>query len=143
MSQEKTFQYQDELPSLPVPSLESTLEKYLKSCEPLATPEEMEHTRALVEDFKRGAGPKLQEILEQRQEEKRNWIEEWWEIFAYLRPRYPSAININWYGVLPGTWGPRDMSQTEAASIFTIAVLNFREMLLTCVFVDSALAHLG
>ncbi|KAE8896919.1 Carnitine [Phytophthora fragariae] len=127
---ERTMQYQDELPSLPLPPLEQTLEQYVESCEPLLEPSELEHTKAVCHDFLHGVGPQLQAILQERADTERNWIEEWWETFAYLQPRYPSAININWYGVLPGNWGPRDMSQCEAASIFTHAILKFRKNLL-------------
>ncbi|RQM17727.1 hypothetical protein DD237_001220 [Peronospora effusa] len=127
---ERTMQYQDELPSLPLPPLEQTLEQYIQSCEPLLTPSELEHTKAVCHDFLHGVGPQLQAILQERADSERNWIEEWWETFAYMQPRYPSAININWYGVLPGNWGPRDMSQCEAASIFTHAILKFRKNLL-------------
>uniref|UniRef100_H3HDE6 Choline/carnitine acyltransferase domain-containing protein n=1 Tax=Phytophthora ramorum TaxID=164328 RepID=H3HDE6_PHYRM len=127
---ERTMQFQDELPPLPLPSLEQTLELYVQSCEPLLTPSELEHTKAVCHDFLHGAGPQLHAILQERADTERNWIEEWWETFAYLQPRYPSAININWYGVLPGNWGPRDMSQCEAASIFTHAILKFRKNLL-------------
>ncbi|GMF42114.1 unnamed protein product [Phytophthora fragariaefolia] len=127
---ERTMQFQDELPSLPLPSLEQTLEQYVQSCEPLLEPSELEHTKAVCHDFLHGVGPQLQAILQERADTERNWIEEWWETFAYLQPRYPSAININWYGVLPGNWGPRDMSQCEAASIFTHAILKFRKNLL-------------
>ncbi|UIZ29418.1 hypothetical protein KXD40_003375 [Peronospora effusa] len=127
---ERTMQYQDELPSLPLPPLEQTLEQYIQSCEPLLTPSELEHTKAVCHDFLHGVGSQLQAILQERADSERNWIEEWWETFAYMQPRYPSAININWYGVLPGNWGPRDMSQCEAASIFTHAILKFRKNLL-------------
>ncbi|GMF29263.1 unnamed protein product [Phytophthora lilii] len=129
---ERTMQYQDELPPLPLPPLEQTLEQYVQSCEPLLEPSELEHTKAVCHDFLNGVGPQLQAILQERADTERNWIEEWWETFAYLQPRYPSAININWYGVLPGNWGPRDMSQCEAASIFTHAILKFRKNLLEC-----------
>lgn len=127
---ERTMQFQDELPPLPLPSLEQTLELYAKTCEPLLTAQELEHTKAVCHDFLNGVGPQLQAILQERADSERNWLEEWWETFAYLQPRYPSAININWYGVLPGNWGPRDMSQCEAASIFTHAILKFRKNLL-------------
>ncbi|KAI9913107.1 hypothetical protein PsorP6_004917 [Peronosclerospora sorghi] len=130
---ERTMQYQDELPSLPLPPLEQTIEQYVRSCEPLLTPTELEHTKAVCHDFLHGVGPQLQAILQERADSERNWIEEWWETFAYMQPRYPSAININWYGVLPGNWGPRDMSQCEAASIFTHAILKFRKNLLAYV----------
>lgn len=130
-SREKTFQYQESLPSLPLPSLEQTLEAYVESCEPLLNEQELIHTKAVCNDFLHGVGPKLQQILEERASDERNWLEEWWETFAYLQPRYPSAININWYGVLPGNWGPRDLSQAEAAATFTHAILQFREALFT------------
>lgn len=60
-------------------------------------------------------------------------LEEWWEYFAYLQPRYPTAININWHGVMPGTWGSLTVSQTEAAAMFTRHILAFRETLVKCV----------
>lgn len=127
---ERTMQFQDELPSLPLPSLEQTLNTYVKSCEPLLSSSELDHTMAVCHDFLHGVGPQLQAILQERADTERNWIEEWWESFAYLQPRYPSAININWYGVLPGNWGPQDMSQCEAASIFAVAILKFRNNVL-------------
>ncbi|RLN32746.1 hypothetical protein BBJ28_00001957 [Nothophytophthora sp. Chile5] len=127
---ERTMQFQDELPPLPLPPLEQTLEQYVKSCEPLLTTSELEHTKAVCHDFLHGVGPQLQAILQERADTERNWIEEWWETFAYMQPRYPSAINVNWYGVLPGNWGPRDMSQCEAASIFAHAILKYRKNLL-------------
>lgn len=34
-------------------------------------------------------------------------------MFAYLQPRYPTAINVNWHGVVPGSW-PGDVTQAEA-----------------------------
>jgi len=123
---EKTMQYQDSLPPLPLPSLEQTLNAYIKSCEPLLTPQELEHTKAVCGDFLKGIGPELQSVLEERANSEKNWLEEWWEMFGYMKPRYPSAININWYGVLPGNWGPRDMTQCEAAAIITDALLKFR-----------------
>jgi hypothetical protein len=131
---EKTFQYQDSLPPLPLPSLEVTIEKYIKSCEAILTPAELEHTKGVCHDFINGVGPKLQGILQERASSERNWLEEWWEMFGYLKPRYPAAININWFGVLPGNWGPRDMSQCEAAAIFTDALMKYRKDFLAYVY---------
>jgi hypothetical protein len=56
-------------------------------------------------------------------------LEEWWETFAYLQPRYPIAVNINWHGVMPGTWGTLPVTQAEAAAMFTRHILGFRESL--------------
>ncbi|KDO16274.1 hypothetical protein SPRG_18193, partial [Saprolegnia parasitica CBS 223.65] len=46
MTTETTYGHQDALPPLPLPALEQTLEAYVKSCEPLLTPAELEHTKA-------------------------------------------------------------------------------------------------
>jgi len=121
------FSHQKDLPSLPVPALDDTLSKFIQSVKPFLNDEEFEHTTAVVEDFKVGVGARLQKMLEERGESERNWLEEWWEYFAYLQPRYPTAININWQGVMPGTWGSLSVSQAEAAAMFTRHVLKFRE----------------
>lgn len=93
----------------------------------------------------------MQQLLEERALTERNWVrlfctnlnvdclephlahhmfvqlEEWWEQFAYLQPRYPTAVNINWQGVMPGTWGALPVGQPEAAAMFTRHILHFRE----------------
>jgi hypothetical protein len=91
------------LPSLPVPPLEDTLSKFVQSVKPFLSDEvqnrvkpclehvvhvivlvscccfdplsqEFEHTTAVVEDFKAGVGAKLQQMLEQRGVDERNWV---------------------------------------------------------------------
>lgn len=59
---EGTFQFQSKLPCLPVPSLEETCDKYLKSSIPFLTPSEFERTKKIVEEFKSGDGKRLQVI---------------------------------------------------------------------------------
>lgn len=49
----KTFEFQDQLPSLPAPDLAETCEVYLRSLKPLLTDEEFEHSQAVVADFAR------------------------------------------------------------------------------------------
>lgn len=69
-----TYAHQDDLPSLPLPSLEDTLAKLLRSTKPFLTAEEFEHTEAVIEDFKNGAGRELHAILEDRAASSRNWV---------------------------------------------------------------------
>lgn len=128
---EATFAHQDDLPSLPVPSLDDTLAKFVQSVKPFLTEEELEHTSAVVEDFKAGVGGRLQKMLQERGREERNWLESWWEHFGYLAPRYPIAININWQGVLPNSWGSLSVAPSEAAAIYTRHILDFRQSLLS------------
>ncbi|RLN57935.1 hypothetical protein BBJ29_005956 [Phytophthora kernoviae] len=93
----KTYELQSSLPHLPVPSLEATLEKYLRSLEPFVTEEELNKTRALVKEFGKpqGEGVALQTELFQRAQERENWLAEWWEQVAYLSDRTPNALFVN------------------------------------------------
>ena len=45
-----------------------------------------------------------------------------------MYPRYPSAININYYGVLPGEYS-NHLTQAESATVFTRAIAEFHCML--------------
>ncbi|KAJ1347977.1 hypothetical protein KIN20_003178 [Parelaphostrongylus tenuis] len=74
-----TFSKQDELPSLPVPDLNDTLNKYLKSATVLLSNEQKRKATDAVEKFRNGTlGVQLQEALVMRSKEMRNWLEEWW-----------------------------------------------------------------
>lgn len=59
----KTYSKQNDLPRLPIPSLDDTLDRFPKALEALQTPEEHEATKRLVEEFRKGDGPKLQQML--------------------------------------------------------------------------------
>ena len=50
---------------LPIPSLKSTIDKYLVTLEPLLTREELEKQMSIAEAFVGGFGTKLQERLEE------------------------------------------------------------------------------
>ncbi|ELW48097.1 Peroxisomal carnitine O-octanoyltransferase [Tupaia chinensis] len=76
-TEERTFQYQDFLPSLPVPSLGETLKKYLESVKPFANEEEYKKTEEIVQKFQNGIGEKLQQKLLERAKGKRNWAREY------------------------------------------------------------------
>ncbi|ETM45808.1 hypothetical protein L914_09230 [Phytophthora nicotianae] len=92
-----TYELQASLPHLPVPSLHTTLDKYLRSLESLVTKEELEQTRKLVHEFGKpgGQGEALQTELLQRAKEKENWLAEWWEQVAYLSDPTPNALFVN------------------------------------------------
>lgn len=122
---EKTFQLQDKLPSLPVPPLAQTCEKYLDSVKPHLTREEYLQTQFLVNEFASGVGKDLHRKLETRAKNMRNWLEEWWEDLAYLTPRYPSAPLINIGGPIPITdlWPVQNGTQIKRAATYTHAFL--------------------
>jgi carnitine O-palmitoyltransferase 1 len=57
------YSYQSVLPTLPLPSLDDTLRKYLRSVRPLYNDVEYQHVEALAEEFKQTIGRKLQRYL--------------------------------------------------------------------------------
>jgi carnitine O-acetyltransferase len=87
----ETFKYQDSLPSLPVPTIAQTKERYLKSIRPFVKDEE-EYSKQvdLVEDFFNTQGKDLHERLTQLQSKSRNWLSNYWDDYAYLQ--YTDAI---------------------------------------------------
>ena len=54
-----SYYFQDSLPSLPIPTLDVTLQRYLRSLSPLITPEALARTTATVKDFQSGDGLRL------------------------------------------------------------------------------------
>ena len=87
------------LPRLPIPDLEQTCQRYLKSCEPLfASKSDESNTINAVNNFKNGLGKIAQSRLKELdKKEKNSWLEEIWLNKAYLEYREPSMINVNWW----------------------------------------------
>ncbi|XP_020843150.1 peroxisomal carnitine O-octanoyltransferase isoform X1 [Phascolarctos cinereus] len=131
-TEERTFQYQDSLPSLPVPSLDESLKKYLDAVKPFANEEEYKQTEEIVEKFKNGIGEKLQQKLLERAKGKRNWLEEWWLNVAYLDVRIPSQLNVNFGGPTAHSehyWPPKEGTQLERGSVTLWHNLNYWQLL--------------
>lgn len=61
--QGKTFAGQSSIPKLPIPPLEDTCSRYLRALEGLQDPAEHARTKAVVEEFLKSEGPRLQEKL--------------------------------------------------------------------------------
>ncbi|XP_053322479.1 peroxisomal carnitine O-octanoyltransferase [Spea bombifrons] len=130
--EEKTFQYQDSLPPLPVPSLEESLSKYCDAVKPFLSQEEYERTYKIVKRFENGIGRELHEKLLERAKVRKNWLEEWWLNAAYLDVRMPSQLNVNFGGPAPYLehyWPPKDGTQLERGSIATWYTLQFWNLL--------------
>eukprot|EP00943_MAST-04B_sp_MAST-4B-sp1_P002955 g2955.t1 len=92
-----TFGHEDTLPPLPLPTIEGTCEKLLKSLLPLSVSEsEYNEVAKKVFAFKNGIGKKLQNVLSVEASTTKNWLERHWDGAAYLNARYPCAVNTNW-----------------------------------------------
>ncbi|GMS80338.1 hypothetical protein PENTCL1PPCAC_2513 [Pristionchus entomophagus] len=116
---EKTFSLQDSLPSLTVPSVDETMDRYLETATVLLTPEETAKTRKAVEEFRKSKHVEfMQNALEDRAKRERNWLEDWW-YDAYLEMRLPlvpftSVASINPAGVRSSKREVQTLTAAEA-----------------------------
>ncbi|KAJ5243400.1 Carnitine O-acetyltransferase [Penicillium citrinum] len=128
LSKGKMLRFEDSLPHLPVPSLEETGRRYLKSVHPLVSTSEFENTKKAVEAFIRpgGEGEPLQKrLLERAANPKiKNWIAEWWNEAAYLGYRDPVIPYVSYFYSYKDDRERRDPAK-RAAAIAT-ATLEFK-----------------
>lgn len=124
------LRFQDSLPRLPVPTLEETAARYLKSLQPLLSPIELESSKKAVEEFIAPGGPgrKLQDKLVARREDPnvRNWLYEWWNDAAYLSYRDPVVPYVSYFYSHRDDRRRRDPAKRAAA--ISTAVLEFKKM---------------
>jgi carnitine O-acetyltransferase len=123
------LRFQDSLPKLPVPTLEETAARYLKSLHPLLSSSEFESSKKAVEEFIKpgGVGAKLQEKLIARREDPKhkNWLSEWWNDAAYLSYRDPVVPYVSYF------YSHRDdrrrQNPAKRAAAITTAALEFKK----------------
>ncbi|KAK5871236.1 hypothetical protein PBY51_004128 [Eleginops maclovinus] len=127
---ERSMMHQEGLPTLPVPPLKQTFEKYLTTLEPIVSEEELEHTRQLVKEFlEGGVGDRLQKSLERRARKTDNWLSEWWMQSAYLDCRMPLAVYTSPGVVLPRMRFRDRQGQMRFAAKLIAGVLDFKKMI--------------
>ncbi|KAJ4243572.1 Carnitine O-acetyltransferase mitochondrial [Fusarium torreyae] len=123
------LRWQDSLPQLPVPTLEETAKRYLKSLHPLLSPSEYEASKKAIDDFVRpgGVGSKLQEKLVAKRDDPntKNWIYEWWNDAAYLSYRDPVVPFVSYFYSHRDDRRRRDPAKRAAA--ITTSVLEFKK----------------
>ncbi|KAK3944794.1 acyltransferase ChoActase/COT/CPT [Diplogelasinospora grovesii] len=123
------LRFQDSLPRLPVPTLEETAARYLKTLHPLLSPSELEASKKAVEEFiaPNGPGRKLQEKLIARREDPKhkNWLSEWWNDAAYLSYRDPVVPYVSYFYSHRDDRKRRDPAKRAAA--ITTAALEFKK----------------
>lgn len=121
------LRFEDSLPQLPVPTLEETAKRYLKSVRALVTETEYQHTKKAVEEFisPNGAGQELQKRLQARADDPqvKNWLYDWWNQAAYLAYRDPIIPYVSYFYSHRDDRKRRDPVKRAAAISF--AVLDF------------------
>lgn len=122
------LRFQESLPRLPVPTLEETATKYLKSVRPITTPAEFQKTQAAVTEFlvPGGVGEHLQKKLLARRETPGipNWLSEWWNYSAYNNYRDPVVPYVSYFYSYKDDKARRNPAKRAAA--VTTAALEFR-----------------
>lgn len=122
------LRFEDSLPKLPVPTLEETGRRYLKSVHPLLSAEEYKKTEKAVSDFIKpgGEGEVLQKRLIARSEDPKtdNWLYEWWNQSAYLAYRDPVVPYVSYFYSYRDDRQRRDPAKRAAA--ITSSVLEFK-----------------
>ncbi|KAH5578351.1 hypothetical protein HBI24_163690 [Parastagonospora nodorum] len=124
------LRFEDSLPRLPVPTLEETAKRYLKSVHPLLSQSEYDATTKAVNEFVAPGGPgeKLQKRLVERRErpEVKNWIYDWWNEAAYMAYRDPVVPYVSYF------YSHRDdkkrRNPAKRAAAISTAVLEFKKM---------------
>ncbi|KAK2852630.1 hypothetical protein Q7C36_007831 [Tachysurus vachellii] len=94
---------QSDLPKLPVPALQQTLDMYLNCMRHLIPEEQFRKTKAITEKFGApgGLGERLQRKLLQRREFKANWVYDYWVEDMYLNNRLALPVNSSPAMVFP------------------------------------------
>eukprot|EP00755_Sulcionema_specki_P031508 Sspe_Gene.2109::Locus_699_Transcript_62_69_Confidence_0.031_Length_2580::g.2109::m.2109 len=90
------------LPRLPIPDLDKTLDRYIASVKPLVDEQQFKEHSELVERFRNGAGPLLQESLKERDAAWARtpgpfpafYFEQYWDE-GYLGARCPNTVHIS------------------------------------------------
>lgn len=125
------FPFEDSLPRLPVPTLQETAARYLKSVHPLLLPTEYAATTRAVEDFTKagGAGEKLQERLVARRDDPKHksWLHDWWTNAAYLTYREPIIPHVSYFYSHRDDRKRREPAKRAAA--ITTAALEFKNQI--------------
>ncbi|XP_050540748.1 carnitine O-palmitoyltransferase 1, liver isoform isoform X2 [Daktulosphaira vitifoliae] len=93
------YSYQGSLPKLPLPPVNDTMKRYLKSVRPLLNDSEYESMVKLANEFENGIAVKLQRYLCLKSWWSSNYVSDWWEEYVYLRSRTPLIVNSNFYGI--------------------------------------------
>lgn len=124
------LRFQESLPRLPVPTLEQTAARYVKSLKALYPAEDVAKSEAAVNEFIRpgGVGQRLQEkLLARRADPKvKNWLSEWWNDTAYLAYRDPVIPYVSYFYSHRDDRRRRDPSKRAAA--ISTAALAFKKM---------------
>ena len=124
----KLFSYQNSLPILPLPSLDDTITRYLRTVRPLFDDETFKHIEQSAIEFRKGVGRRLQRYLVLKWIISPNYVSDWWEEYVYLRGRSPIMVNSNFYA-LDSVFKQVTSVQAARAANCIAAAFMYRQLL--------------
>ncbi|XP_034188246.1 carnitine O-palmitoyltransferase whd isoform X1 [Osmia lignaria lignaria] len=122
------YSFQGSLPRLPLPTVEDTMKRYLRSVRPLLDDENYARMETLANEFQKGIGVKLQHYLILKSWWATNYVSDWWEEYVYLRGRSPIMVNSNFYGIDAILMHPTKIQTARAASVI-YSCLQYRRLI--------------
>lgn len=123
----KTFKFQNDLNTLPIPSLKETCDKYLEWVEPLINKEQYKETKHVLTKFINNEGLILQKKLKNWSEQnKGSWLRPLWDNM-YLCKRESNAININYFIKIITDHLKDDYSSFEIAALIIGKLMDIYE----------------
>lgn len=123
----RLYSFQGSLPRLPLPSIQDTMQRYLRSVRPLQDDAQFERTKKLAVEFETTIGPRLQRYLWLKSWWSINYVSDWWEEYVYLRGRSPIMINSNFYAIDAIDLNVTSVQAARAASVI-YSSLVFRRL---------------
>lgn len=119
------YQFQNSLPSLPLPTLEQTCDLYLQIVAPLLSPSELQQTQTAVMEFQQGAGVELQRQLEQIAQSTETSYPYDIGVKNFLENRSPLPIHISFGLVLsPLAGSTPDLSLPDLVANWIVRTLQ-------------------
>ncbi|XP_066590701.1 carnitine O-palmitoyltransferase 1, liver isoform isoform X2 [Prorops nasuta] len=122
------YSFQGSLPRLPLPKVEDTMSRYLRSVRSLLDDENYTRMERLANEFQNGIGKKLQRYLVLKSWWSTNYVSDWWEEYVYLRGRSPIMVNSNFYGIDAIMMHPTKVQASRAASVI-YSCLQYRRLI--------------
>lgn len=123
------YSYQASLPKLPLPPLEDTIDRYLRSIKPLCdSDKQYNDIKKKAHEFRDGIGRKLQWWLFFKSWWVTNYVSDWWEEYVYLKSRSPLMVNSNYYGIDALLVCPTEKQTSRAANLIYSSIIFRRQI---------------
>lgn len=131
-----TYAAQQQLPRLPIPTLEETLHKFPRVLQALQDEQQQEETQRVCDEFLSGDGPILQQALTDYEREGvangaiGSYVEEFWNESYLSLPNASVVLNLNPFFVLEDAPDPKTAGdQLKRAASLTFASVKIASLL--------------